>query len=106
MGAPPDWAEGFARPSDPERLARLGEFVDTHLATYADNRSRLDVDEPTRLSTHLHFGEISPNQVWYAVTRAPSSAGATLDRMYPLPIVDHAKARARALAAFAKLRRG
>jgi deoxyribodipyrimidine photo-lyase len=37
-------------------------------------------------------------------TCRPSSAGATLDRIYPLPIVDHAKARARALAAFAKLR--
>jgi deoxyribodipyrimidine photolyase len=29
-----------------------------------------------------------------------------LDRIYSLPIVDHAKARARALAAFAKLRKG
>jgi deoxyribodipyrimidine photolyase len=87
-------------------LARLGEFVDTHVATHADKRSQLDLDETSRLSTHLHFGEISPNQVWYAVTRAPSSAGAALDRIYPLPIVDHAKARARALAAFAKLRKG
>jgi len=45
-------------------LARLGEFVDKHVASYADNRSRLDLDETSRLSPHLHFGEISPNQAW------------------------------------------
>jgi deoxyribodipyrimidine photolyase len=39
-------------------LARLGEFVDTHVATHADKRSQLDLDETSRLSTHLHFGEI------------------------------------------------
>jgi deoxyribodipyrimidine photo-lyase len=33
-------------------------------------------------------------------------AGVALGRDYPLPIVDHAKARARALAAFATLREG
>jgi deoxyribodipyrimidine photo-lyase len=61
-------------------LARLGEFVDKHVASYADNRSRLDLDETSRLSPHLHFGEISPNQAWYAVTHAESSAGASADR--------------------------
>jgi len=37
--------------------------------------------------------------------RACWQAGVTLGRIYPLPIVDHANARARALAAFAKLRK-
>ena len=63
----PDWAEGLRetwQPGEAVALARLGEFVDKHVASYADNRSRLDLDETSRLSPHLHFGEISPNQAW------------------------------------------
>jgi len=42
---------------------------------------------------------------WKAPELVLTQAGVTLGRIYPLPIVDHAKARARALAAFAKLRK-
>jgi deoxyribodipyrimidine photo-lyase len=39
---------------------------------------------------------------WKAPELVLTQAGVTLGRIYPLPIVDYAKARARALAAFAK----
>lgn len=42
---------------------------------------------------------------WDAPPRALAAAGVTLGRTYPRPIVDHATARARALAAFAAIRR-
>ncbi len=43
---------------------------------------------------------------WKAPGEALARAGVTLGRTYPRPIVDHAAARARALAAFAEIRRG
>jgi len=42
---------------------------------------------------------------WKAPELVLTQAGVMLGRIYPLPIVDHANARARALAAFAKLRK-
>jgi deoxyribodipyrimidine photo-lyase len=41
---------------------------------------------------------------WQASSDALSKAGVVLGKTYPKPIVDHAQARARALAAFAKMR--
>jgi deoxyribodipyrimidine photo-lyase len=42
---------------------------------------------------------------WQAPPLALAEAGVTLGKTYPHPIVDHAKARARALGAFATIRR-
>ena len=79
----PDWAGGLRatwQPGEAAALARLGTFVDQGLSAYADDRNRMDIDATSRLSPHLHFGEISPNQVWYAVTHATECAGASADR--------------------------
>ncbi|MCK6557029.1 DNA photolyase family protein [Candidatus Binatia bacterium] len=43
---------------------------------------------------------------WAAPEPVRAAAGVVLDRTYPAPIVDHAKARATALTAFAAIRRG
>ena len=72
----PDWAEGLRdtwRPGEAHALARLGTFIEDRLANYAEDRSRLDIGATSLLSPHLHFGEISPNQVWHAVTHAMSA---------------------------------
>jgi len=69
----PDWARGLRaawEPGEDAARGRLSDFVDTKLASYADDRSNLDDDTTSRLSPHLHFGEISPNQVWHAVRHA------------------------------------
>ena len=44
------------------------------------------------------------HQPWTATPIELASAGVTLGQTYPEPIVDHAAARARALAAYAKTR--
>jgi deoxyribodipyrimidine photo-lyase len=78
----PDWAQGLRdtwQPGEARALARLGTFIKDRLANYADNRSRVDIDATSRLSPHLHFGEISPNQVWSAIGHA-MSANARADR--------------------------
>jgi deoxyribodipyrimidine photo-lyase len=79
----PDWAGGLRetwRPGEAEARARLGAFTDRHLTDYADDRSRLDLDSTSRLSPHLHFGEIGPNQVWHAVVHGAESVGAPAER--------------------------
>ncbi len=46
---------------------RLAEFIESGIDDYKEGRnfpSRLKV---SRLSPYLHFGEISPNQVWHAI---------------------------------------
>ncbi|MCP5153216.1 MAG: deoxyribodipyrimidine photo-lyase [Ectothiorhodospiraceae bacterium] len=57
-------------------LARLARFVTGAAAGYGDDRDRPDLDGCSRLSPHLHFGEISPRQVWHAVHDALGTAGA------------------------------
>jgi deoxyribodipyrimidine photo-lyase len=45
----------------------LHVFLDNGLKNYKDGRDFMIGDHSSRLSPYLHFGEISPNQVWYAV---------------------------------------
>ncbi|WP_245326832.1 cryptochrome/photolyase family protein [Bradyrhizobium sacchari] len=46
------------------------------------------------------------HQPWRATPVELASAGITLGKTYPRPIVDHARGRERALAAYAKIRKG
>ena len=45
---------------------RLNDFVNEGLTGYKEGRNFPRKNNVSRLSPHLHFGEISPNQVWYA----------------------------------------
>jgi len=52
-----------------ERAARkrLASFVDDRVDDYDRLHDRTDLDATSRLSAHLHFGEISVHEVWQAV---------------------------------------
>jgi len=68
----PNWAEGFApvwRPGEEGAAQRLEGFL-ASIADYADERNRPDLPSTSRLSPHLHFGEISPRACWHAVRAA------------------------------------
>ncbi|HSC88896.1 MAG TPA: deoxyribodipyrimidine photo-lyase, partial [Polyangiaceae bacterium] len=54
---------------------RLSRFVDERLASYADERDRLDHDGTSRLSADLKFGTLSVRTVWHRVASQPPSAG-------------------------------
>jgi deoxyribodipyrimidine photo-lyase len=78
----PNWAAGFEshwQPGEEGARQRLADFIEDGLAHYADERDRPDRDVTSRLSPHLHFGEISPAQCWHAVRAAQSQAGGRLD---------------------------
>ncbi len=75
----PNWAEGFSedwQPGEAGAKQRLAHFLDEAVGGYKENRNRPDMKATSRLSPHLHFGEISPNTVWYAtLTDEEASAG-------------------------------
>ncbi|MBL8698775.1 MAG: deoxyribodipyrimidine photo-lyase [Alphaproteobacteria bacterium] len=77
----PDWAVGLRetwRPGERDARARLDRFLDGPVATYKDERNRPDIEATSRLSGHLHFGEISPRELWHATrARAGESTGGT-----------------------------
>lgn len=45
---------------------KLFHFLENTLLNYKENRNYPSKPNTSRLSPHLHFGEISPNQVWYS----------------------------------------
>ena len=45
---------------------RLTEFLDNGIANYKDGRNFPAKPFVSKISPHIHFGEISPNQAWYA----------------------------------------
>lgn len=68
----PDWSAGFAdwTPGEAGARERLGRFLARGLAGYG--RARDFPAEPgvSRLSAHLHFGEISPFALWRGALNA------------------------------------
>ena len=65
----PDWASGLRAawtPGEKGAAARLVGFLDGPVAAYAEARDYPARDATSRLSPHLHWGEISPRQIWHA----------------------------------------
>jgi deoxyribodipyrimidine photo-lyase len=66
---PADRARGFGEFWQPGEAAggrQLKRFLSKALADYPVNRDRPGLPGTSRLSPHLHFGEIGPGQVWRA----------------------------------------
>ncbi|MBN2576089.1 MAG: deoxyribodipyrimidine photo-lyase, partial [Deltaproteobacteria bacterium] len=65
------WAERMLShwsPGEAGAFARLRAFCAGPLSSYAQGRDLPGVDGVSRLSPHLHIGEIGPRQIWHAVT--------------------------------------
>ncbi|MBU3672519.1 MAG: deoxyribodipyrimidine photo-lyase [Sinobacteraceae bacterium] len=63
------WYGGMAeawRPGEHGAAALLGSFLGGPVKDYAEQRNLPAVSGTSRLSPHLHFGEISPRQIWHA----------------------------------------
>lgn len=65
-------------PGEAGALARLRTFS---APTYADERDRPDREGTSRLSPHLHFGEISPRHLWWTLRGARGNADAYLRQL-------------------------
>jgi deoxyribodipyrimidine photo-lyase len=70
----PDWSKGFDwTPGEDGASDALSAFLSGGLKTYAVGRDHPDRSATSRLSPHLHWGEISP---WRAVERVRQAAEA------------------------------
>jgi deoxyribodipyrimidine photo-lyase len=68
----PDWSSGFDfwTPGEPGAHQQLHQFIQVHLGAYPAARDEPASDGTSRLSPHLHWGEIGPRQVWRDVDSA------------------------------------
>lgn len=67
-----DWAAGFRETWQVGEAAarqRLEWFLSNAVEGYHTLRDRPDLDATSRLSPHLHHGEITPRQIWHATLR-------------------------------------
>jgi deoxyribodipyrimidine photo-lyase len=72
-----DWTQGIRAawtPGETGALARLAAFRRGGLPGYARRRDWPAEPGTSRLSPHLHFGELGPRQVWHAVSGAAAAA--------------------------------
>lgn len=71
------WDSGLEKTWQPGESAAkkaLQRFVKT-VGDYAENRNTPALDASSRLSAHLHFGEIGPRQIWAAVKSLSKDSG-------------------------------
>ena len=71
------WYDGIAAawtPGEDGAQERLDTFLESGIRNYIDGRNRPDLESVSRLSPHLHFGEISPQQVWHVASAACNMA--------------------------------
>ena len=76
-----DWAPGFHAtwcPGEPAAHERLAAFVAKNVHGYDIGRNLPGQPGTSMLSAHLHWGELSPRQVWHAATTAETPANALL----------------------------
>jgi deoxyribodipyrimidine photo-lyase len=74
----PDWAGGMRKmwtPGEAGAKKRLAAFL-RRIENYPSGRDRPDEVGTSELSPHLHFGEISPRQIWHAVSMHHHGAAA------------------------------
>ena len=72
------WADGFSAvwtPGEDGARRRLKAFAAEAISSYDDARNIPSAAGTSRLSPHLHFGEIGPRQVWAAVQALSRESG-------------------------------
>ncbi len=76
----PDWSGGLAdewTPGEAGGKKRLAVFLKDGLKTYAADRNRPDRPGTSRLSPHLHFGEMTPAACWHGAVKAAAEQPGT-----------------------------
>ncbi|MGH1481939.1 MAG: cryptochrome/photolyase family protein [Geminicoccales bacterium] len=82
----PDWAGGLAKrwePGEAGARERLSCFLDEAMSGYGEGRNRPDLPGTSKLSPHLHFGEISPHQCWQAIEERLAAGGVGMQGARP-----------------------
>jgi len=78
----PDWADGFRETwqvGEDAAHARLRAFLAKSVNGYDVGRNLPGQPGTSMVSAHLHWGELSPRQVWHAAVEAAAETGKGLD---------------------------
>ena len=70
----PDWSEGFYKRwevGENAAHAKVNHFIKESIETYDQGRDIPSLDSTSSLSPHLHFGEISPKQIFRMTKGVP-----------------------------------
>ena len=81
----PDWAGGLRQtwtPGSTGARARLDEFLDQALSSYANDRNLPGIASTSMLSPHIVWGDISLNEVWFAADEAAKGEGKGLETFH------------------------
>ena len=79
---PIGWYETFEEtwtPGEAGAREKLDAFMDVGISNYKEGRNFPDLPHVSRLSPHLHFGEISPREVWHAANLAKAAQALETD---------------------------
>jgi len=88
----PNWAAGWEtlwQPGEAGARRALANFRAGPIANYDADRDRPDRAGTSRLSPHLHFGEISPGTLWHATPSAEKFRAELLWREFALYLLWH-----------------
>jgi deoxyribodipyrimidine photo-lyase len=72
------WASGLReawQPGEDGALNALDQFSAAAFDNYTEGRNRPDAKGTSRLSPHLHFGEIGPRQIWSRLRKRAEKSG-------------------------------
>ncbi|GAC1330856.1 MAG: deoxyribodipyrimidine photo-lyase [Steroidobacteraceae bacterium] len=78
---PRNWTQGLHAawtPGSAAASALLRQFLSESFDVYPTDRDRPDLPGTSRLSPHLHFGEIGPREVWHETRRFAAERGQQL----------------------------
>lgn len=79
---PIGWYETFEEtwtPGEAGAREKLDAFMDVGISNYKEGRNFPDLPHVSRLSPHLHFGEIAPREVWHAANLAKAAQALETD---------------------------
>ena len=79
----PDWAGGLRdswTPGEGGARARFEAFMENGLGDYSKGRNHPARDVTSRLSPHLHFGEISVPQIWRVLDHAEAQGARSVGK--------------------------
>ncbi len=84
-----DWAAGLRHAWTPGEIGAQRQLRRFTGADYAAGRDRPDLAGTSRLSPHLHFGEISPRQLWAACQPHPAYLRQLIWREFAYHLLHH-----------------
>jgi deoxyribodipyrimidine photo-lyase len=80
----PDWAAGWRdlwQPGAAGAREALGRFLAEAVGDYTEGRNHPALQATSRLSAHLHFGELSPRELWHRARYAQAQHPPLADQL-------------------------